>query len=74
LGRNDAADVSNPAILNACGPPGWQQIERTTLAFIEGCRRLLGVVRGSNATVFPVSEVLTKDRIVVPASPWDVRG
>lgn len=74
LGRGDAYDVSNPAILDACGPPGWQQIERTTLAFIEGCRRLLGVVKGSNGTVFPVSEVLTKDRIVVPASPWDLRG
>jgi hypothetical protein len=70
LGQNDASDVSNPAILNACSPPGWHQIERTTLAFIEGCRRLLPVVKGSDGMVVPVKEVLTKDRIVVPVSPY----
>ena len=64
------SDVSDETILTACAGSGWREIERTTLAFIEGCRRLLPVVTRSDGTVVPIGVVLTKDRIVVPASRY----
>ena len=58
LGAADASDVSDPSLLNACDAPGWRPIGRTTLAFIDGCRRLRAAVRRSNGTFVPVEEVL----------------